>query len=205
MVFYSLSFMERGMNNLIRKEKQKNLLRFLVAIPLMFLLSTVLFSGKGFAAQAFKAGDILVTSKSETTFYTGHNGIVLENGKVLHSPAPGKTPSTLSASEWRTKYKTGVIIRPTSSSRGVLAAQKANAYYVLGSGQYLPYKVATFDVTTSTYCTKLVADSYKRAGSPFVATSKYIAGTHPVNFLVPNDIKNSNFMKLNGLKNLGQY
>lgn len=199
---------KRRMNNLIRKREKNNLLKFLFAIPLIFLLSTVLFSGKGFAAQNFKPGDILVTSKSETTYYTGHNAIVLENGRVLHSPAPNKTPSTLSASEWRKDYKTGVIIRPKSSSTGLKAAKEASAYYVSGKGKDLPYKIVNFDIAGSTFCTKLVADAYKRAGSPFMTTVNYAGGitaTFEMTFAVPYDLKMISFLHVNKMENLGQY
>lgn len=54
-------------------------------------------------------------------------------------------------------------------------------------------------------CTKLAADAYKRAGSPFVTTTKYVAGVHEFKLMYPYQLKESAFMKLNNFTNLGQY
>lgn len=184
-------------------KNRNNLIKLFLATTFIFLVFAI--PSIDALAKNFKAGDIIITTKSTTKYYTGHNGIVLNNGKILHSPGQGQKPSMMSQSDLKKYYKKGSFIRPTSASRGKKAATKAYNYYVKGKGKNLPYKVEKFHVTTSTYCTKLVADAYKRARTPFMGKSNYYPQPLALDIAYPNQLKTKGFLELNKFKYMGKY
>ncbi|MFB6465846.1 hypothetical protein ACE38V_03390 [Cytobacillus sp. Hz8] len=68
-----------------------------------------------------KAGDILITSKKTTSFYTGHAAIVTDNLHVVEIAGPKKHPAIWSLSTWLKNYKLKNVVRLDSTS----AAKKA--------------------------------------------------------------------------------
>lgn len=115
-----------------------------------------------------KAGDILVTkntqckSGAKCTGITGHSGIVLNNGRVLHIQGPGFKANTISITQWYSNYKSTKVVRPNTASHGTSAATWANNFYVNGAGRNYEYDVrTTLNGTGKTYCSKLVWQAYK--------------------------------------------
>ncbi|WJE14012.1 YiiX/YebB-like N1pC/P60 family cysteine hydrolase (plasmid) [Halobacillus sp. ACCC02827] len=120
------------------------------------------------AAFSHKGGDILVTkntqckSSSKCTGITGHSGIVLNNGKVLHIQGPGYKANIISTSTWYSRYKSTKVVRPKSSTEGKKAATWAYNFYVKGAGKNYSYDVrTTLNGSGKTYCSKLVWQAYK--------------------------------------------
>lgn len=161
-------------------------------LTLSFILSFLLFmfvaSFDASAAFTHKPGDILVTKSTQCksgvkcTGLTGHSGIVLENGKVLHIAGPGYHPTQISTSTWYDRYSSTKVVRPNSSTEGKKAATWAYNFYVTGEGKNYEYDIRTTlnGKDGKTYCSKLVWQAYKNGAGKSLAT--YTPG-----FIAPYD------------------
>ncbi|SDZ42599.1 Permuted papain-like amidase enzyme, YaeF/YiiX, C92 family [Evansella caseinilytica] len=139
-----------------------------LGLLLLLTIGTILGLNPISAEFTHKAGDILVTkstnckSGAKCTGITGHSGIVLNNGKVLHIQGPGYKADTISISEWYSDYKSTKVVRPNKASQGKDAATWAYKFYVKGSGKNYKYDVnTTLSGKDKTYCSKLVWQAYK--------------------------------------------
>ncbi|WP_409305751.1 YiiX/YebB-like N1pC/P60 family cysteine hydrolase [Peribacillus sp. SCS-155] len=118
-----------------------------------------------------KAGDILITSKAETRYHSGHSAIVTDNLKVVHIPAPGTHPIIETLDTWMKKYPIKSVVRLTDTAKAKKAGAWARTYQV-------EYKKATYGIWTNlntynkTYCSKLVWQAY-RYGSGWDLTQRY--------------------------------
>lgn len=122
-------------------------------------------------AVSLKPGDVLVSNRTSSKGLTGHAGIVLNDGKVLHIAGLKSKPAVISEVSWKRKYgqmlgdqsiNTKVFRVNSSSGQAAAAATWAkNAYqgkdYSYGFGD-------TITATNPTYCSKIVWQSYNYVG-----------------------------------------
>lgn len=147
---------------------------------------------------AHRVGDILVTKATQCgggvkcLGITGHSGIILSNGLVLHIQGPGYTPKQITIDAWYSKYTSTKIVRDDNVTTASNAANWAYNHFVNGAGKSVPYDVATtLTSLDKTYCSKLVWSAY------YHGANKSIVGQGP-GFIAPYDFVN--YTSFNGQK-----
>lgn len=122
-------------------------------------------------AVSLKPGDVLVSNRTTSKGLTGHAGIVLNDGKVLHISGIGSKPSVITEVSWKRKYgrlisdpsvSTKVFRVNSSSGQAAAAAAWAKETY-----QGKDHSYGTGDTITSTnptYCSKIVWQAYNYVG-----------------------------------------
>lgn len=110
------------------------------------------------AAYSPKAGDIVITSSTSSSGITGHAGIFIDGTSILHIQGPGHKPSTLTWTQWKSKYPKTWVYRTTKSNVNQKAADWARINY--------KDKAYTYQINTKwgdknpTYCSKIVWQAY---------------------------------------------
>ncbi|WP_083607089.1 MULTISPECIES: YiiX/YebB-like N1pC/P60 family cysteine hydrolase [Paenibacillus] len=113
---------------------------------------------------AIQAGDILVTNSTGSSGfgYTGHAGILIDNGTIVSIEGYNKPLIRQPITDWYTKYANTKVLRYTSSpTKAQQAATWASNYQSLYKDQ-VHYGLINniFDYYTETYCSKIVWDAY---------------------------------------------
>ncbi|UCZ54444.1 hypothetical protein LGQ02_06680 [Bacillus shivajii] len=62
-----------------------------------------------------RVGDVLTTSSSSSFGLTGHNGVVVAGGDILHFPGMGQSIETITWNEWINEYPETRVDRPSLS------------------------------------------------------------------------------------------
>ncbi|QDI91391.1 hypothetical protein EPH95_09545 [Salicibibacter halophilus] len=103
-------------------------------------------------------GDILTTDSTSSYGVTGHNGIVVGEGHVLHFPGPGENPEIISWEDWIDTYPSTIVHRPTDTVGSQEAAIWATNHY---GGQEVDYgfNLNLYELSES-YCSKLVWQAF---------------------------------------------
>lgn len=158
-----------------------------------------------FASQSADAavGDIIITNSTSYNGITGHMGIYVENGMILHTSGWDSEPfpRLISSTNWHKRYPQSKVVRSESLARGNLAATMARKYF---EDKKIPYFVTpgVWDLT-NTYCSELVWYAYAKAGSQYVTRSVGVAPniswTAP-SVIKPYDYTNDRLLRLNGYK-----
>lgn len=105
-------------------------------------------------------GDILITTDTSSYGLTGHAGMVLPNGMILHYPSPSAGIKRIYLSQWMASYPDTKIYHENNRTIANEAANWENSHY------YLSNKDAGYSVNTSissydpTYCSKMVFQAY---------------------------------------------
>ncbi len=144
----------------------------------------------GGSGSDFRAGDIFITN---ATFgqLTGHSGIMMTNGNILHIAGIGETPDPISVSNWHRNYTNAKsnswtkVYRCVNGTAGIKAANWAyNTYYNSGAKYTITNNLAS---TNETYCSKLVWQAYYYgAGKSYVTDTIIYRVVFP--YSLPNEI-----------------
>ncbi|UNL87483.1 hypothetical protein [Priestia koreensis] len=133
------------------------------------------------ASLVNKPGDIIVTNSTSSSGIVGHTGIYIDATHILHTSGwkSEPWPKVISETDWHKRYEKSKVIRPSSSSLGVKAAQKAKAYF---QNKKIPYWISSNPTNISkTYCSELVWYAYYKAGKSFKTRTSG-------GFATPNDL-----------------
>ncbi|WP_053070009.1 hypothetical protein [Clostridium sp. K25] len=139
--------------------------RFFSASLLTFVLSLGIIA-PAYAADVngfnYGAGDILLTSDTDSIGLLGHTGLVLPDGKsIVHIAGLHQRPTRIHITQWLSRYPHTKVIRHKSTPTRVKAANWAKAYYVDGKGKYTEYKVTPNPKDLKyTYCSEIVWQAY---------------------------------------------
>lgn len=143
--------------------------------------NSTLPGGSGFVPEP---GDILYTSNTSYGGLTGHVGITLYDGTILHAPGPGLGIHRVSFGTWMADYpNTEVFREPYRTIANEAASWALNNYWITNSN-------ATYNITTAiystnpTYCSKLTWQAYYfGTGSAYVEDVPYDHIVDPKSFL----------------------
>lgn len=115
-------------------------------------------------------GDILITNKKISRYYTGHAGIVVGDNVLEITPkANNGHPRSLSMNSWFSTYPSNMVIRQKNRNRiPVKAAWYGKTFYIDGAGRDNIYSIASglYD-SNRDYCSSLVWKCYHNAGLDF--------------------------------------
>ncbi|MFB5664069.1 hypothetical protein [Alteribacillus sp. HJP-4] len=169
---------------------------FIMGITVVFI-----FLPDNSEAATYKAGDIFITKTSSAKGLTGHTGIAISSTEIAHTSGRSSEPypTTISISEWNSRYPETKVIRPNSSSLGEEAAEKASHYFV---GENIDYWITSNpkDIDPYTYCSELVWYSYYKAGKEFEVIGSNSNGLFwkTPGIIEPYDFTKSNYVEHNG-------
>lgn len=168
-------------------------------ISIFIVFYFVFFGMKADAAINNKPGDIIVTNSTTASGIIGHSGIYIDATHILHTSGwkSEPYPKVITEKNWHARYKHSKVVRPSSSSIGKKAADKAKYYF---QNKKIPYKITLNPANiTNTYCSELVWYSYYKAGKT-IKTRNSVGFFQPKEFVKPYDFIDYSIREYNNLK-----
>ena len=136
-------------------------------ISILGFLAIPLFLFSGINDVGAYPGDIYITKSTSSKGVTGHVGIEIDRGKILHTSGwkSEPYPTVISKADWNKRYPKTKVVRHSSQNVAVKAASNAKKYF---EGKKISYSITSDPTNISkTYCSELVWYSYYKAGITF--------------------------------------
>ena len=167
------------------------LLSFTILLPIAIPVQAATVNG-----FIYLPGDILITKTTFANGLTGHAGIVHPNGKdVIHIEGPGKKPNVIPISSWLSKYRSTKVVRHTSKTPTVKAANWARDYYINGAGKNTSYRITMNPKDrTYVYCSELVWQAYYYGANLTFKTPYTNSQGIITSYMIPNTITPYHFI-----------